>query len=378
MYKPTRNKHKLLKIMSNSLFDLPSPSNISIWWNMGSLLGICIIIQLITGLLISMHYSSNPDTSFFSVIELTRNVNYGWLMRSLHANGASLFFICIYIHIGRGMYYGSFSLSSTWLVGTVILLLLMMTTFLGYVLHWGQMSFWGATVITNFLTAIPYLGTTLSNWLWGGFSIDKPTLMRFFTLHFSLPFIILMMIIIHLFLLHQSGSNNPLGLSSSMDKIPFHPYFTIKDVIGFMMILLLLFYLNMIYPFILNDPYNFQPANSINTPIHIHPEWYFIFTYAILRSIPNKLGGVISLIMSILILMILPLSENSKFKGKSFLPFNQILFWLFVTIALLLTWIGAQPVEAPFIFSGQLLTGLYFLYFLINPIITEIWNNFIY
>nr|YP_009364582.1 cytochrome b [Junonia vestina]ARH11462.1 cytochrome b [Junonia vestina]USF17701.1 cytochrome b [Junonia villida]DBA11276.1 TPA_asm: cytochrome b [Junonia villida] len=378
IFKPIRKTHPIIKIINNSLIDLPSPSNISSWWNFGSLLALCLMIQIITGLFLTMYYTANIEMAFYSVNYICRNVNYGWLIRTLHANGASFFFICIYLHIGRGIYYESFNLMYTWMVGVIILFLLMATAFMGYVLPWGQMSFWGATVITNLLSAIPYLGTMLVNWIWGGFAVDNATLTRFYTFHFLFPFIIMMLTMIHLLFLHQTGSNNPLGINSNLDKIPFHPFFTFKDLIGFIILILLLTLLSLTNPYLLGDPDNFIPANPLVTPIHIQPEWYFLFAYAILRSIPNKLGGVIALVMSILILIILPFTFNKKIQGIQFYPLNQILFWSMITIIILLTWIGARSVEAPYIITGQLLTILYFSYFIINPILNKMWDNLIF
>nr|WMQ77843.1 cytochrome b [Lassaba albidaria] len=373
-----RKTHPIIKIINGSLIDLPSPSNISSWWNFGSLLALCLIIQIVTGLFLTMYYTANIEMAFYSVNYICRNVNYGWLIRTLHANGASFFFICIYLHIGRGIYYESFNLKYTWMVGVIILFLLMATAFMGYVLPWGQMSFWGATVITNLLSAIPYLGTMLVNWIWGGFAVDNATLTRFYTFHFLLPFIVLMMTMIHLLFLHQTGSNNPLGLNSNLDKIPFHPFFTFKDLIGFIMLMFFLIMLTLINPNMLGDPDNFIPANPLVTPVHIQPEWYFLFAYAILRSIPNKLGGVIALVMSILILIILPFTFNKKIQGIQFYPLNQILFWFFIMMVILLTWIGARPVEDPYIITGQLLTFFYFSYFIINPLLNKYWDNLIF
>nr|AII02389.1 cytochrome b [Lacosoma valva] len=377
-FKMIRKEHPVLKIINGSLIDLPSPSNISSLWNFGSLLGLCLMIQILTGLFLTMYYTANIEMAFFSVNYICRNVNYGWLIRTLHANGASFFFICIYIHIGRGMYYESFNLKYTWMVGVIILFLLMGTAFMGYVLPWGQMSFWGATVITNLLSAIPYLGTMLVNWIWGGFAVDNATLTRFYTFHFLFPFIIAMMTMIHLLFLHQTGSNNPLGLNSNLDKIPFHPFFIYKDLIGFLILMFLLIMLTLINPYLLGDPDNFIPANPLVTPIHIQPEWYFLFAYAILRSIPNKLGGVIALVMSILILIILPITFNKKMQGIQFYPINQFMFWSLVSIIILLTWIGARPVENPYIITGQLLTILYFSYFIMMPFINKYWDNLIF
>nr|SSW93805.1 cytochrome b [Pachliopta kotzebuea] len=373
-----RKSHPLIKIINNSLIDLPTPSNISSWWNFGSLLALCLIIQIITGLFLSMYYTANIELAFYSVNYICRNVNYGWLIRTIHANGASLFFICIYMHIGRGIYYESFNFLYTWMIGIIILFMLMATAFMGYVLPWGQMSFWGATVITNLLSAIPYLGSSLVNWIWGSFAIDNATLTRFYSLHFLLPFIILMLTMIHLLFLHQTGSNNPLGINSNYDKIPFHPYFTFKDLIGFIMLIFLLCILVLSNPYLLGDPDNFIPANPLITPIHIQPEWYFLFAYAILRSIPNKLGGVIALIMSIFILTILPFTFMKKIQGLQFYPLNQILFWIMIVTIYLLTWIGARPVEEPYILTGQILSIIYFSYYIINPLVSKYWDNLIF
>lgn len=375
MNKPIRLNHPLFKIINNALVDLPAPSNISAWWNFGSLLGLCLIIQTLTGLFLAIHYTADIETAFNSVNHICRDVNYGWLLRTLHANGASFFFICIYLHIGRGIYYGSYLYVYTWSVGVLILFLVIGTAFIGYVLPWGQISFWGATVITNLLSAIPYLGIDLVQWLWGGFAVDNATLTRFFTFHFLLPFIVIAATIIHLLFLHQTGSNNPLGINRNRDKIPFHPYFSFKDIFGFIFIVIILFLLTIIAPYKLGDPDNFIPANPLVTPPHIQPEWYFLFAYAILRSIPNKLGGVIALVLSIAILFILPFTNIRKFRGIQYYLFNQILFWYIVIIVVLLTWIGARPVEDPYILTGQILTVLYFSYFIINPLVTNWWDK---
>nr|ADA72090.1 cytochrome b [Paramesotriton labiatus] len=371
----TRKTHPLLKIINNSFIDLPTPSNISYWWNFGSLLGVCLITQIITGLFLAMHYTADTQSAFSSVAHICRDVNHGWLMRNIHANGASFFFICIYLHIGRGLYYGSYMFKETWNIGVILLLLVMATAFVGYVLPWGQMSFWGASVITNLLSAIPYVGGSLVEWVWGGFSVDKATLTRFFAFHFLLPFLIAGVSIIHLLFLHETGSNNPTGVPSNQDKVSFHPYFSYKDLLGFLLALLTLVLIALIVPNLLVDPENFIPANPLMAPPHIKPEWYFLFAYAILRSIPNKLGGIIALLMSILILMFIPMLHTSKQRSLMFRSTSQILFWLLVANTLILTWIGGMPVEPPFTEIGQIASILYFLLFIIMIPLIGLWEN---
>nr|YP_010444612.1 cytochrome b [Platygaster robiniae]UTI38875.1 cytochrome b [Platygaster robiniae] len=369
--------HAIIKIINNSLVNLPSPMNINLWWNLGSLLGVCLSTQIITGIFLSMHYCASINEAFNSIIHMNNDVNYGWMMHFIHMNGSSMFFICIYLHIGRGMYYNSFIFTKTWIMGVMILFILMGTAFLGYVLPWGQMSFWGASVITNLVSAVPYIGNDIVKWLWGGFNVNNPTLNRFFSFHFILPFILLMMVIIHLMFLHETGSNNPLGLNSNLYKIPFHNYFTIKDLMSMIIIMLLLISTCNLFPYILLDPENYNPANSMFTPPHIQPEWYFLFAYAILRSIPSKLGGVIALIVSILILMIMPFFSMNKIQSMKFYPLSKVYFWNLINMFLILTWIGGQEVEDPYIIIGQIYTSLYFLYFLMNPILYNFWNKWI-
>lgn len=354
---------KLALLISNSLITLPTPANISFFWNFGSLLGLCLATQIVRGVFLAIHYSRDTATAFYSVRHMIRDVNFGWIMRICHANGARIFFVALYVHIARGLYFGSYRFFHTWIAGCTIFILVMATAFLGYVLPWGQMSFWGATVITNLFSALPYVGQDIVYWLWGGFAVRAPTLSRFFSLHFILPFVITGLVLVHLMYLHQTGSNNPLGVIRNHDKIQFHPYFVYKDILGFVIFMAFFFTLCLISPWLLGDPENFITANPLVTPIHIQPEWYFLFAYAILRSIPNKLGGVIALFASVLILYIMPLSKKSKFQANAFNSKGKIVFWILVACWVLLTWIGARPVEEPYVIVGQLITVLYFLFF---------------
>uniref|UniRef100_UPI0030DE85AB cytochrome b n=1 Tax=Taeniothrips eucharii TaxID=1818613 RepID=UPI0030DE85AB len=341
----------IFKPIYKNLINLPTPMNLWLTWNFGSILGMCLLIQILSGLFLAMHYTPHINMAFQSVMHICRDVNMGWLLRTLHSNGASFFFMCMYSHMARGLYYKSYTMTGTWIIGMTIFLMTMASAFLGYVLPWGQMSFWGATVITNLLSAIPYVGNSMVLWIWGGFSVDNSTLNRFFVFHFILPFVVLSMVILHLMFLHLKGSSNPLGLSSSQSKIPFNPYFSMKDLMGFMMLFLIMAFVIFFYPYYLGDPDNFMMANPMSTPPHIKPEWYFLFAYAILRATPTKLGGVTSLLMSIMVLMILPLKmkkEKKKESGAQFKPLTQMVFWIYVSSVFSLTWLGAMPVEEPF------------------------------
>nr|YP_003795373.2 cytochrome b [Anilius scytale] len=347
---------------------LPVTTNISTWWNFGSMLMVCLAIQIATGFFLAMHYTANITLVFSSIVHIVRDVPYGWLMQNLHAIGASMFFACIYIHVARGLYYGSYMYKKTWSSGIMILLTLMATAFFGYVLPWGQMSFWAATVITNLLTTIPYLGTSLTTWLWGGFAINDPTLTRFFALHFILPFMITALSSIHIMLLHETGSSNPLGTNPNIDKTQFHPYHTYKDLLMLSILILILLSTTSFIPDILNDPENFSKANPLVTPQHIKPEWYFLFAYSILRSIPNKLGGAFALAMSIMILFSLPLTHTSNLRTMTFRPTAQYLFWTLITTFLLLTWTATKPVEIPFTTVSQGASLMYFSFFIMLPL----------
>lgn len=375
MFWPIRKSHPILKHLNNALVDLPAPNNISIWWNYGSLLGLCLIIQILTGLFLAIHYVPNIEIAFSSVSHISRDVNYGWILRSIHANGASIFFLFLYLHIGRGIYYGSFNLVETWNIGIILFIVTIATAFIGYVLPWGQISFWGATVITNLFSAIPYIGKILVEWIWGGFAVDNATLNRFFAIHFILPFIIVALIFLHLVFLHQTGSNNPLGINCNRDRIPFHNYYSSKDALGYIIALSLFIIIILFTPNLLTDPENFLLANPLVTPIHIKPEWYFLWVYAILRSIPNKLGGVLALFAALLILFILPISSNINKQSLRFYPITQILFWTLVISWAVLTWIGGRPVEDPYILIGQSFTILYFIFYILHPLSTYYWDK---
>lgn len=365
--------NKIKNLIKINLLKLPTPLNISYWWNYGSLLGLFLIIQILRGLILSFHYCPNISLAFYRIIHITQNITYGWIIHNIHINGASFFFICIYIHISRGIYHSSYTLTHTWILGIRIYFISIITAFLGYILPWGQISYWGATVITNLITSVPYIGNIIISWIWGGFSINNATLNRFFSLHFILPFIIIIAVIFHLYSLHITGSNNPLGTNSNLYKLPFHLYFTLKDLLGFIIFLSIFSLIIIQYPYIFNDPDNFTPANPIRTPTHIQPEWYFLFAYAILRSIPNKLGGVLALIISIIILYFVPII-NLKILSITFNPIAQILFWLFINNFILLSWLGSQLIEPPFVHLRQFLSFSYFRFFILLPFIFNTWN----
>jgi len=371
--------HSILKLIYDMGISYPVPSSISYLWNFGFLAFICLIIQIITGIFLAMHYVANIDLAFLSVEHIMRDVNYGWLIRYIHANGASMFFFVVYIHVFRGLYYGSYlhPRESVWIIGVFILLIMILTAFMGYVLPWGQMSFWGATVITNLASAIPFIGNDIVYWLWGGFSVDNATLNRFFSFHYIFPFIIFALVLIHLILLHEVKSNNPLGLQNLLiDKIPFTPYFTIKDLFGFIFFLIIFSYLVFFEPNILGHSDNYIPANPLSTPTHIVPEWYFLPFYAILRSVPNKLGGVILMLLSILILIIIPFIIKYDIRSNQFRIFSKIFFYIFLNNCLILGWIGGNPVEFPYVDIGLFCTIFYFSYFLLILPLCNIFEKF--
>jgi len=360
-------KKPLFNIVNNHLIDYPTPINIHYAWNFGFLSAMCLIIQIITGIFLAMHYTPHVDLAFISVEHIMRDVNFGWLLRYIHANGASMFFIVVYIHIFRGLYYGSYTAPKqfVWVIGVVILLLMIITAFIGYVLPWGQMSLWGATVITNLVSAVPIVGDSIVAWLWGGFSVDNATLNRFFSLHYLLPFVIAAASLIHLAALHQEGSGNPLGIDASGDKIPMYPYFIVKDLLGIVIFIIFFSFFVYFSPNILGHPDNYIEANPMVTPAHIVPEWYFLPFYAILRSIPHKLGGVICMIFAIVVLALLPWIHSTETRSSRFRPIYRVLYWSMAACCLILGWIGGMPVEDPYIVIGQVASVYYFVYFLI-------------
>ena len=356
----------IINLLNDHLIDYPTPVNINYLWNFGSMAGIFLVVQIVTGIFLAMHYTPHVDLAFLSVEHIMRDVNNGWLIRYLHANGASMFFGVVYIHVARGIYYGSYQKPRgfVWVAGVVILILMMATAFMGYVLPWGQMSFWAATVITNLFSAFPVVGEPIVAWLWGGFSVDNATLNRFFSFHYLLPFLIVGAVLAHLAVLHQNGSNNPLGVHSGIDKIPFYPYFIIKDL--FSWVVAFVFYFGFVFfaPNYLGHTDNYIEANAMVTPAHIVPEWYFLPFYAILRSIPHKLGGVIAMFAALLVLFLLPYLNTSEIRSSSFRPIHRQFFWLLVLDYFVLGWIGGCAPETPYLEIGQIATFFYFFYFL--------------
>ena len=359
----------VVSFLKHSAVDYPTPRNLNYWWNFGSLAGFFLLVQIITGIILSMHYTAHVDHAFDSIEHIMRNVNHGWLIRYIHMNGASFFFIVVYIHIFRGLYYGSYKAPREllWWLGIIILLLMMATAFMGYVLPWGQMSFWGATVITNLFSAIPLIGDNITQWLWGGYSVDNPTLSRFYTLHFLFPFLIVGVVVLHIVALHTHGSNNPLGIDRKgpQDSIPFHPFYTIKDLFGLSFALTIFFAVVFFAPDFLGHPDNYIPADPLKTPAHIVPEWYFLPFYAILRAIPDKLGGVIAMFSAIFVLFLLPWLDTSKVRSATFRPIYKIFFWIFLIDAIVLGWVGSKPAEGIYIIISRVATLYYFLHFLI-------------
>lgn len=360
------NKNFILSFVSSHIVDYPTPVNLNYLWSFGSTAGLCLVIQIISGIFLAMHYTPHIDYAFDSVEHIMRDVNNGWLIRYTHANGASMFFIVVYCHIFRGLYFGSYikPRGALWASGVIIFLLMMATAFMGYVLPWGQMSFWGATVITNLFSAIPVVGDSIVTWLWGGFSVGNATLNRFFSLHYLMPFVIVGAVIVHLSLLHKDGSNNPLGINNTVDTVSFYPYFYVKDLFSFFIFAFVFGLLVFFYPNALGHPDNYIPANPMSTPAHIVPEWYFLPFYAILRSIPDKLGGVVAMISAILVLLLLPLTNTAEVRSGKFRPIFAFSFWFLVSDFLLLGWIGQKPVESPYIEIGMGATIFYFVYLL--------------
>lgn len=346
-----------------------TPKNLNYLWNLGSIAGLALVIQIITGIVLAMHYTPHVDHAFNSVENIMRNVNYGWLIRYMHGVGASMFFVAVYLHIFRGIFYGSYKepRELLWIIGLIIFVTMMATAFMGYVLPWGQMSYWGATVITNLFSAIPFVGKSIVTWLWGGFSIDNPTLNRFFSLHYLLPFVIVGLVLLHILALHQHGSNNPKGIDvkPGKDTIPFHPYYTVKDFFGFGVYFLIFAYFIFYEPNYLGHPDNYIPANPLVTPAHIVPEWYFLPFYAILRAVPSKLGGVMLMFAAIGVLFLLPWLDRSKVRSSCYRPWNKIAFFLFVLDCLVLGYAGGKPAEEPYITISRLAATYYFFHFLI-------------
>ncbi len=359
-----------LLTLANHLTDYPTPKNLNYWWTFGGILTFCLITQIITGIVLGMHYIAHADLAFASVEHIMRDVNYGWLIRYVHANGASMFFLAVYIHIFRALYYGSYKSprEMIWIIGMLIYFLMMATAFLGYVLPWGQMSFWGATVITNLFSAIPLVGESITNWLWGGYSVDNPTLTRFFSLHYLFPFLILGLVILHIWALHVPGNNNPIGIDlkkPSKDTVPFHPYIVIKDLFALLIFLLVFAFFVFYSPNILGHSDNYIEANPLVTPAHIVPEWYLLPFYAILRSVPDKLLGVVAMLSAILILAALPWLDTSKIRSAVFRPLYKQFYWILVADVLILGYVGAMPAEGLYLLIARVATAYYFLHFLV-------------
>ncbi len=364
--------HERLPIVAfakDHAMDFPTPKNLNYWWTFGGILAVMLVVQIITGVVLVMHYTPHVDLAFASVEHIMRDVNYGWLMRYLHMNGASMFFIAVYIHMFRGMYYGSYKAPREvlWMIGVIIYLIMMATAFMGYVLPWGQMSFWGAKVITNLFSAIPFVGDYVTTWLWGGYSVDNPTLNRFFSLHYLLPFVLAGIVFLHIWALHVPGNNNPTGISvkGPQDTVPFHPYYTMKD--GFAIVVFFIFYGLFVFygPNYLGDAVNYVPANPLSTPAHIKPEWYYLPFYAILRSIPDKLFGVLAMFSSILILLFLPWLDTSRVRSGKYRPIFKLEFWVFAAVCVALGFIGSRPPDPTYVMWGQILTVYYFGHFII-------------
>jgi ubiquinol-cytochrome c reductase cytochrome b subunit len=368
-------KNYLISLILSHLVYYPSPITLTYAWSFGSLAGVTLVIQMVSGIFLSMHYTANIDLAFSSIEYIMRDVNNGWLIRYIHANGASMFFIVVYAHIGRGLYYGSYMKPREllWCSGVVLLLLMMATAFTGYVLPWGQMSLWGATVITNMVTAIPVAGTSIVQWLWGGYTPGNPTLRRFYSIHFVLPFLIAGMTLIHLALLHKVGSNSPLGSDTGVDDVPFYPYFVSKDIFAFTVYLIVFAIFVFYFPNVLNHPDNCIPADPLHTPAHVVPEWYFLPYYAILRSIPHKALGILAMGGSLIVLFLIPYINTSYVRNTTYRPIFKICFWLFLADFAILMWVGQKPVRNAFIFTGQIATAYYFIFFLLLiPVVGKI------
>ena len=359
----------VISLVRGSFVDFPTPKNLNYWWTFGGILFFVLIAQIITGIVLVMHYTPNTAMAFASVEHIMRDVNFGWLLRYLHANGASMFFIAVFIHMFRGMYYGSYKAPReiSWILGVVIFLIMMATAFMGYVLPWGQMSFWGATVITNLFSALPLVGEPIVNWLWGGFAVDNPTLNRFFSLHYLLPFMIFGVVLLHVWAFHTTGNNNPTGINpkTKQDTIPFHPYYTVKDLFAIVVFMILFAYFVFYIPNFLGHADNYIEANPLVTPAHIVPEWYFLPFYAILRAVPDKLGGVILMFGSIAVMFVLPWLDTSKVRSGTYRPLFKQFFWIFAAVCVGLGYLGAMPAEGGYVIAARILTAYYFAHFLI-------------